>query len=86
MAFVAHHYCLHEVYSAVPYQEWIFDSADGVPRLLRSRSGHHLPPTTIQYYGQDGQWILSGAGDRSLRAFSVIRDSQSVELSQGSRQ
>ena len=68
------------------YQEWIFDSADGVPRLLRSRSGHHLPPTTIQYYGQDGQWILSGAGDRSLRAFSVIRNSQSVELSQGSRQ
>ncbi|CAG8566492.1 3528_t:CDS:10 [Paraglomus brasilianum] len=65
-------------------KEWIFDSADGVPRLLRSRSGHHLPPTTIQYYGQDGQWILSGAGDRSLRAFSVIRDSQSVELSQGS--
>ncbi|CAG8562427.1 22829_t:CDS:10, partial [Racocetra persica] len=66
-------------------QEWIFDSLDGVePRLLKSRSGHHSPPTKIEFYGSDGHFILSAAGDRSLRAFSFIRDSQSVELSQGS--
>ncbi|CAG8530923.1 7158_t:CDS:2, partial [Racocetra fulgida] len=64
-------------------KEWIFDSLDGVePRLLKSRSGHHAPPTKIEFYGSDGHFILSAAGDRSLRAFSFIRDSQSVELSQ----
>ncbi|CAG8553203.1 11305_t:CDS:10, partial [Acaulospora colombiana] len=65
--------------------EWVFDSANGVePRLLKSRSGHHAPPSSIQYYDSDGHFILSAAGDRSLRVFSVVRDSQSVELSQGS--
>ncbi|RIB16195.1 Utp21 specific WD40 associated putative domain-containing protein [Gigaspora rosea] len=66
-------------------KEWIFDTLDGVePRLLKSRSGHHAPPTKIEFYGSDGHFIMSAAGDRSLRIFSLIRDSQSVELSQGS--
>ncbi|KAF9583486.1 hypothetical protein BGW38_009350 [Lunasporangiospora selenospora] len=26
-------------------KQWIFDSLDGLPRLLKSRSGHHAPPT-----------------------------------------
>ncbi|CAG8520768.1 16389_t:CDS:10 [Dentiscutata erythropus] len=66
-------------------KEWIFDTLDGVePRLLKSRCGHHAPPTKIEFYGSDGHFILSSAGDRSLRIFSLIRDSQSVELSQGS--
>ncbi|CAG8442794.1 7967_t:CDS:10 [Ambispora gerdemannii] len=65
-------------------KEWIFDNLDGLPRLLKFKSGHHSPPTTIQYYGSDGHYILSAAADRSLRAFSIVRDSQSVELSQGS--
>ncbi|KAF9189420.1 hypothetical protein BGZ51_009596 [Haplosporangium sp. Z 767] len=65
-------------------KQWIFDSLDGLPRLLKSRSGHHQPPTHIRYYGEDGHFILSAARDRSLRAFSTVRDSQSTELSQGS--
>ncbi|KAF8922887.1 Utp21 specific WD40 associated putative domain-containing protein [Dissophora ornata] len=65
-------------------KQWIFDSLDGLPRLLKSRSGHHQPPTHINYYGEDGHFILSAGRDRSLRAFSTVRDSQSVELSQGS--
>ncbi|ORY08146.1 Utp21-domain-containing protein [Basidiobolus meristosporus CBS 931.73] len=65
-------------------KQWIFDSLDGLPRLLKSRSGHHGPPTMIRYYGQDGKTLLSAARDRSLRSFSTVRDSQSVELSQGS--
>ncbi|KAG0238082.1 hypothetical protein BGW42_007636 [Actinomortierella wolfii] len=65
-------------------KQWIFDSLDGLPRLLKSRSGHHAPPTNISYYGDDGHFILSAGRDRSLRAFSTVRDSQSVELSQGS--
>ncbi|KAF9904676.1 hypothetical protein EC991_002423 [Linnemannia zychae] len=65
-------------------KQWIFDSLDGLPRLLKSRSGHHQPPTHIKYYGEDGHFILSAGRDRSLRAFSTVRDSQSTELSQGS--
>ncbi|RGB38492.1 Utp21 specific WD40 associated putative domain-containing protein [Rhizophagus diaphanus] len=66
-------------------KEWIFEGRDGFEhRVLKSRSGHHSPPTKIKYYGSSGHFILSAAGDRSLRVFSVIRDSQSVELSQGS--
>ncbi|KAF9352917.1 hypothetical protein BGX26_009309 [Mortierella sp. AD094] len=65
-------------------KQWIFDSLDGLPRLLKSRSGHHAPPTHIRYYGDDGHFIVSAGRDRSLRAFSTVRDSQSIELSQGS--
>ncbi|CAG8563436.1 14007_t:CDS:10 [Funneliformis caledonium] len=67
------------------YDEWIFEGQNGFEhRILKSRSGHHSPPTKIEYYGSSGHFILSAAGDRSLRIFSIIRDSQSVELSQGS--
>ncbi|OLL22595.1 U3 small nucleolar RNA-associated protein 21 [Neolecta irregularis DAH-3] len=65
-------------------QEWIFDSLDGTPRLLRSRGGHHAPPSKIRYYGADAHYLLSASKDRSLRGFSAYRDSQSQELSQGS--
>ena len=30
---------------------WLFDSIDGVPRLLKYRSGHKAPPRKIKYYG-----------------------------------
>lgn len=64
-------------------KQWIFDSLDGVPRLLKSKSGHHQPPILIKHYGEDGHLILSAGQDRSLRSFSVIRDEQNFELSQG---
>jgi U3 small nucleolar RNA-associated protein 21 len=64
-------------------KQWIFDSMDGVPRLLKSRSGHHQPPTSIKHYGEEGHIILSVGQDRSLRSFSVVKDEQNVELSQG---
>ncbi|KAJ2794578.1 rRNA-processing protein utp21 [Coemansia guatemalensis] len=38
----------------------------------------------IRYYGEDGRTILSAGRDRALRFFSVFRDSQSTEMSQGS--
>ena len=65
-------------------KQFVFDSPDGLPRLLKFRAGHSAAPTCIRYYGNDGSTILSASRDRSLRAFSVVRDSQSVELSQGS--
>ena len=53
-------------------------------RLLRSREGHAAPPTLLRFYGDGGNRILSagGAGDRSLRLFSCVRDAASRELSQ----
>ena len=65
-------------------KQWAFDSPTAVPRLLKSRTGHHSPLTSIRYYGQDGKQILTASRDRSLRYTSVVRDSRSFELSQGS--
>lgn len=38
----------------------------------------------IRYYGEDGKQILTAGRDRALRYTSVVRDSRSHELSQGS--
>lgn len=66
-------------------REWIFDTATSPPRLLKERSGHGSPPSMIRYYGSDGKALLSSSkGDRTLRFTSIIRDSRSFELSQGS--
>jgi hypothetical protein len=96
-------------------QIWVFDQPDGMPRLLRSRSGHGAPPVHLRYiampvlivlsimimtipmlmnaspawsfcrfYGPSGHELLSAGLDRAVRAFSMIRDAQNVELSQGS--
>ncbi|KAL9936349.1 hypothetical protein V8E36_004417 [Tilletia maclaganii] len=76
-------------------RQWFFEPAamagstaggGGVPRLLKSREGHHAPPVLIRHYGEDGKNILSAGSDRSLRCISVVRDSRSYELSQGSLQ
>ncbi|KAJ2450150.1 rRNA-processing protein utp21 [Coemansia sp. RSA 2424] len=65
-------------------KEWLFDGQEGVPRLLRHRSGHFAAPQMIRYHDDDGRCILSAGRDRSLRYFSVFRDAQNVEMSQGS--
>ncbi|WVO12563.1 hypothetical protein L204_100167 [Cryptococcus depauperatus] len=65
-------------------KQWVCDSPAGMPRLLKLRGGHHAPPTCIRYYGEDGKQILTAGKDRALRYTSVVRDSRSFELSQGS--
>ncbi|KAG6829189.1 hypothetical protein H0H92_005389 [Tricholoma furcatifolium] len=65
-------------------KQWLFDSPTAAPRLLKFRSGHHAPPHLIRYYGSDGKQLLTASRDRSLRCTSVVRDSRSFELSQGS--
>ena len=66
-------------------REWIFDTPTSPPRLLKERSGHAAPPSMIRYYGSDGKSLLSSSkDDRTLRYSSVVRDSRSFELSQGS--
>ncbi|KAL1412861.1 rRNA-processing protein utp21 [Vanrija albida] len=65
-------------------KQWAFDAPTNAPRLLKFRTGHHAPPSTIRYYGEDGKQILTTGRDRALRYTSVVRDSRSHELSQGS--
>lgn len=73
-------------------KSWIFDTTpfSPIPRILHSRSGHagsvnclHFLPTDFD--GADGgnKWLLSGGKDRSLWGWSLRRDGQSTELSQG---
>lgn len=64
-------------------KQWICDSLDSPPRLLKFRSGHHAPPHLIRYYSTDGKQLLTASRDRTLRLTSVVRDSRSFELSQG---
>lgn len=66
-------------------REWFFGTPASPPRLLKERSGHASPPSTIRYYGSDGKSMLSSSkGDRSLRYTSIVRESRSFELAQGS--
>ncbi|KAL8895275.1 MAG: hypothetical protein Q9192_003739 [Flavoplaca navasiana] len=71
---------------------WIFDahSLAPVPRILHSRSGHAAPVTVLSFLptnseGADatGKWILSAGKDQSLWGWSIRKDGQSGELSQG---
>lgn len=71
---------------------WIFDETpfSPVPRILHSRSGHGAPVTRLEFLPSDadgadagGKWLLSAGQDRSLWGWSLRRDGQSTELSQG---
>lgn len=73
-------------------KSWIFDETpfSPVPRILHSRSGHAAPVTRITFLpsnsdGADaeGKWLLSASRDRSFWGWSLRRDGQSTELSQG---
>lgn len=73
-------------------KSWIFDETpySPIPRILHSRSGHAAPPTRLQFLPTDsdgadagGKWFLSSGKDRSLWGWSLRRDGQSTELSQG---
>lgn len=73
-------------------KSWVFDQVpfSPVPRTLHSRSGHastisHLKflPAATDGSEANGKWLLSAGQDRSLWAFSLRKDGQSTELSQG---
>jgi U3 small nucleolar RNA-associated protein 21 len=76
-------------------KSWIFDEQpfSPVPRILHSRGGHAAPVSSLKFLpsnsdGSDdvGKWLLSGSQDRSLWGWSLRKDGQSTELSQGSVQ
>ncbi|KAI5868447.1 WD domain-containing protein [Durotheca rogersii] len=71
---------------------WIFDETpfSPIPRILHSRSGHAAPVTCLHFLPSNfggaeagNKWLLSGGRDRSLWGWSLRRDGQSTELSQG---
>ncbi|KAF4126643.1 U3 small nucleolar RNA-associated protein 21 [Geosmithia morbida] len=71
---------------------WIFDESpfSPVPRILHSRSGHAGPVNCLEFLPTDfegaeagNKWLLSGGQDRSLWGWSLRRDGQSAEISQG---
>lgn len=71
---------------------WIFDDEpfSPIPRILHQRSGHGGQVTRLAFLpsasdGSDasGKWLLSASEDRSLWGWSLRRDGQSTELSQG---
>ena len=71
---------------------WIFDEVPfrPIPRSLHLRSGHAAAVSSIQFLAVEsdssesiGKWLISGSHDRSLRGWSLWRDSQSTEISQG---
>ncbi|KAL8627941.1 hypothetical protein Q9189_006355 [Teloschistes chrysophthalmus] len=73
-------------------KSWIFDanSLSAVPRILHSRSGHAAPVTKLGFMSTNsedadstGKWLLSAGRDQSLWGWSIRRDGQSSELSQG---
>ena len=73
-------------------KSWIFDakSLTTIPRILHCRNGHSAPITTLGFMptnsdGSDagGKWLLSAGRDQSLWGWSLRRDGQSTELSQG---
>lgn len=74
---------------------WILDETpfSPIPRILHERSGHGAPITKLHFLptGSDGaedtgKWLMSGSKDRSLWGWSLRRDAQSTELSQGAVQ
>ena len=73
-------------------KSWIFDanSLSSTPRILHSRCGHAAPVTRLTFVpsnsdGADtrGKWLISAGRDQSLWGWSLRRDGQSTELSQG---
>lgn len=73
-------------------KSWIFDATPfaPTPRILHVRSGHAGPVNCLHFLPSDfdgaeagNKWLLSGGEDRSLWGWSLRRDGQSSELSQG---
>ena len=76
-------------------KSWVFDEhiLSSIPRILHSRAGHAAPVTQLEFLpteadGADasGKWLLSAGRDQSLWGWSLRRDGQSTELSQGPSQ
>mmetsp|Transcript_21979 Transcript_21979/g.58716 ORF Transcript_21979/g.58716 Transcript_21979/m.58716 type:complete len:1003 (-) Transcript_21979:63-3071(-) len=65
---------------------WIFDTPDGLPRLLRSRCGCPGPARRMAFYGRDNEkeLIVGGGNDGAgfVSKISFIQDHQNADYSQ----
>ncbi|KAI8826544.1 WD40-repeat-containing domain protein [Fimicolochytrium jonesii] len=61
-------------------RQWIFDSAEGHPRLLRHRGGHQTPPTRIHYHPLEQHQIITAGADQAIRVFNIARDANCMEI------
>ena len=73
-------------------KSWIFDanSLSSTPRILHARSGHAAQVTRLSFVPSNsegaetsGKWLMSAGRDQSFWGWSLRRDGQSTELSQG---
>ena len=73
-------------------KSWIFDAntLSSTPRILHSRCGHAAPAIRLGFVPSHsdgaestGKWLISAGKDQSLWGWSLRRDGQSTELSQG---
>ena len=71
---------------------WIFDQTpfSPLPRPLHARSGHSAPVSTLSFLPAEsdgseanGKWLFTTSRDQSAWGWSLRRDGQSTELSQG---
>lgn len=76
-------------------KSWIFDDSpfSPIPRILHRRTGHAAPVTRLSFLPVEaedadysGKWLMSAGRDQSLWGWSIRRDGQSTELSQGNIQ
>ncbi|PWW72359.1 Utp21-domain-containing protein [Tuber magnatum] len=65
-------------------KEWVFDSPHtALPRLLRFRSGHSKPITSLAFLDPSTpHFLLSGSLDSTFRAHSMRNDAQSFVFSE----
>ncbi|KAN0035870.1 hypothetical protein ACTA71_005161 [Dictyostelium dimigraforme] len=59
---------------------WQFNGVDGVPILLRERTGHLDPPKSTEFFGDEQNSVVS-ISDQSIRYVSIIASTFNKELS-----
>ncbi|KAI9695254.1 MAG: hypothetical protein M1820_008773 [Bogoriella megaspora] len=76
-------------------KSWIFEEQvhSPIPRILHVRAGHAGPVSALEFLPPDsegteanGKWLMSASQDGTLWGWSLRRDGQSTELSQGNIQ
>ncbi|KAN0022792.1 hypothetical protein ACTFIU_005532 [Dictyostelium citrinum] len=60
---------------------WQFNGVDGVPILLRERTGHLDPPKSTEFFGDEQENSVVSISDQSIRYLSIVASTFNKELS-----
>ncbi|EAL69011.1 WD40 repeat-containing protein [Dictyostelium discoideum AX4] len=60
---------------------WQFNGVDGVPILLRERTGHLDPPKSSEFFGDEQENSVISISDQSIRYVSIVASTFNKELS-----